>query len=33
MKDQRWKHIVAEGRGGEDVRWWCEKCWRFEAYL
>jgi len=21
MKDQRWKHIVVEVRGGEDVRW------------
>jgi len=25
MKGQRWKHIVVEGRGGESVRWWCEK--------
>jgi len=25
MKDQQRKHIVVEGRGGDNVRWWCEK--------
>jgi len=34
MKGRRWKNIVVvEGRGGEIVRWWCEKWWRLEGYL
>jgi len=27
MKDQRWKHIVVEGRRGEVGRGLCEKWW------
>jgi len=27
MKDQRWKHIAVEGRGGEGGRGFCEKWW------
>jgi len=34
MKGQGWKNIVVvEERGGENVRWWCDKWWRLEGYL